>query len=82
MVSVHHPAWQVQSCFVSRGIFDDDEWSDVNKRVDVRKILGDISVVRGGTGFYMLGMLEKQLSSVGVSTWAEPISQGQKQILT
>jgi hypothetical protein len=65
---------QVQSTYLTTPIQLEDTWASVSERLSTRKILAPLAEIKGtGTGRGMLGLLESQVSDVGLPTWAPPV---------
>jgi hypothetical protein len=66
---------EVSTTVVAKNIYSNSTWQDIKASMEFRKIMGDLCEVRGtNSGRGVVGMLEKQMESVGMPLWSDNLT--------
>lgn len=71
--NIPQTSYQVESLFVAEPIGPGDSWPTVAGSVQRRTMLGDLQKVHDGSALGTLGMLDKQMASIGLRDVASPL---------
>ena len=61
----------VTSAFVTHPVRRDSSMDEVLANTTVKSMMGDLQIVGGGSGHFSLGMMQKQLASVGCQSFGQ-----------